>query len=121
MCSKKDDRCILFPDEGHRFLIRQRVRAMRRFHYVPSHYGPRSLPLRVERILEDPSDRRSEDSYFVQIADLNAYAAHRSTHVEPKRKVDGGLWDSLATEVGDARLLDVNIVRRGPPGIVRYP
>lgn len=121
MAREDGEWCSLFPDEGHGFFIRQRVRAMRRFHHVPRHYGPGSIPFRIERILEDPSDRRSQDSYFIQIADMNAYAAHRSKYVHPKRKVADDLWDCLETVAGDARHLPVNKERGGPPGIVVYP
>ncbi len=79
------------------------------------HGGTRDIPL--VRILEDPNDRQSHDSYFIQLADWNAYAAHRSTFVQPLPGVDPAIWDSL----GGARLLDVNSIRGGPPGIVLWP
>ncbi|MBI4215783.1 MAG: DUF3800 domain-containing protein [Chloroflexi bacterium] len=121
MCRKQNDRCIIFPDEGHGFFIRQRIRSMRRYHQIPRHFGPGSFPLPIVRIIEDPNDRRSEDSYFVQLADMNAYASHRSLNVCPVRKMPNDMWDSLSTVGGDARLLEVNAVRGGPPGIVKYP
>lgn len=124
MCRKESDWCSVYPDEGHGFFIRKRVRAMRRFHHVPKHYGPGSFPLPVERILEDPNDRKSGDSYFIQMADLNAYACHRSKYVAPLRKVPRDLWDCLATEAGESRHLPVNELQppgNRPPGIVRYP
>jgi hypothetical protein len=124
MCRKDGDWCSLYPDEGHGFFIRKRVRAMRRYHNVPRHYGPGSIPLPVERILEDPNDRRSGDSYFIQLADMNAYASHRSQYVAPVRKMPNDMWDSLGTDVGEARHLPVNELQPAanrPPGIVRYP
>lgn len=121
MCRDEDDRCSIFPDEGHGFFIRQRIRSMRRYHHIPKHYGPGSLRLPISRILEDPNDRKSEASYFVQLADLNAYATHRSLYIEPIRKMPQNIWDNLSTPLDDARLLEVNAVRGGPPGIVKYP
>jgi hypothetical protein len=121
MCSHDDERCIVFPDEGHGFFIRQRIRSMRRYHQVQSHFSPGSIQLRVDRILEDPNDRRSQDSYFIQLADLNAFASHRSKYISPIRKFSPDIWDQLSTPAGDARLLVVNSLRGGPPGIVKYP
>lgn len=121
ICRKGDDRCIIFPDEGHGFFIRQRIRAMRRYHYIPKHYGPGSFQLPTSRVIEDPNDRKSQDSYFVQLADLTAYASHRSAYIHPVRKMATDVWDNLHTASGDARLLAVNKQRGGPPGIVKYP
>jgi hypothetical protein len=124
MGRKEGDWCSIYPDEGHGFFIRKRVRAMRRFHYVPKQYGPGSFRLPVERILEDPNDRKSDESYFIQICDMNAYASHRSRYVHPRRKVPSDLWDCLSTPAGEARHLPVNERQpkgNRPPGIVRYP
>lgn len=115
------DWCSVYPDEGHGFFIRQRIRSMRRYNHIPSHYGPGSIRMPTERILEDPNDRRSQDSYFVQLADLNAFAAHRSAHIHPRSKMDRDVWDALQTAFGDARHLKVNSLKGGPPGIVVYP
>lgn len=108
---------MIFPDEGHGFFIRRRLRHMRRFHYVPQHWGRGTIAFPLQRIVEDPNDRRSQDSYFIQLADWNAYAAHRSNYVDPIRSVPDDLWD----ELGNVLLANVNAVRGGPPGMVVYP
>ena len=120
-CLEVDDRVAMFPDEGHGFFIRQRVRHMRRFNYIPRHFGPGTIDFQVERILEDPSDRRSQDSYFIQLADINAYASHRSQYIDQRLDVPVDLWDELAGPTQDVRLLAVNALTGGPPGIVKYP
>lgn len=117
----EDERFSMFPDQGHGAKVRRWVRSMRRFNNVPSHFGPRTLPFKIKRVVEDPSFRDSKKSYFVQIADLNAYASHRSKYVQPIRKVDSGLWDELSTTFGEARNLDVNKNIGGPAGIKLYP
>ena len=119
-CLEQQDYTAIFPDEGHGFFIRQRVRHMRRFNVVPKHFGPGSIDFKVERILEDPSDRCSEDSYFVQMADLNAYATHRSEYIDPRKSARSTLWDALASPTGDVRLREVNRIKGGPTGIVKY-
>jgi hypothetical protein len=121
MSRKASERCCVFPDEGHGYFIRKRIRAMRRHHNVPTHYGPGSIQLPTSQLLEDPNDRRSGDSYFVQLADLNAYACHRSRYIQPVRRMSSTMWDNLKSHFGDVRLIDVNSIRGGPPGIVKYP
>jgi hypothetical protein len=112
-----EEHVMVFPDEGHTYFIRRLMRQMRRFHVIRAHWGDRKIGFPLVRVLEDPNERSSVDSYFVQLADWNAYAAHRSQYVDPKPKVPSDLWD----ELGATLLLEVNRVRGGPPAIVRYP
>jgi hypothetical protein len=77
--------------------------------------GKAALKRNAENVVEDPSDRRSSESYFVQLADLNAYAAFRK--IFPGVNVGDELWD----ELGDARIAEVNALRGGPTGIVVWP
>lgn len=115
-CRSADSRAVLFPDEGDGTFIKRLTRRYRRFQNVKGAFGGKlSIPL--TRVLEDPNDRQSHDSYFIQLADWNSFAAHRSDYVDPKPGVPAGLWDKLE----GVRLLDVNAVRGGPPGIVVYP
>ncbi|MCX9155873.1 DUF3800 domain-containing protein [Niveibacterium sp. 24ML] len=112
--AQKDNVHVL-PDEGHKDFIVKKIRAMRRFSRVPSAWGDGALDRKAENIVEDPSDRRSQDSFFTQFADLNAYAAFRRAF--PGANFDTSVWDTL----GDARLLEVNKVRGGLPGVVVWP
>jgi len=106
----------VIPDEGHSQFIKKKIRQMRRFSFVPSAFGVGTLNRSAENIVEDPSERRSRESFFIQLADLNAYAAYR--RVFPGANFGEEIWD----ELGDARLAEVGRVRRvGPPGIVVWP
>jgi hypothetical protein len=116
-CKPSGERAMLFPDEGNADFLRRLVRKKRRYGSVPKRWGGGSFMIPTERIVEDPNERRSHDSYFVQLADWNAYAAHRSSYVDPQPNVDPTLWDQLA----DRRLLAVNRLSGGPPGIKIYP
>jgi Protein of unknown function (DUF3800) len=116
-CKENNDKAMIFPDEGHGRLVKTIIRRMRRHHRAPRHFGSGSISVPTERIIEDPNDRQSHDSYFIQLADWNAFACHRSQYVDPKPHVPDDLWD----ELGDCRLLAVNKVTGGPPGIVVYP
>ncbi len=116
-CKEKNDKAIIFPDEGHGDLVKKMMRRMRRHHMVPSYFGSGTLPIPTARIIEDPNDRKSHDSYFIQLADWNAFACHRSTYVDPVANVPDDLWDELC----DCHLVEVNQLAGGPPGIVLYP
>ena len=89
--------------------------AMRRFSHVPSAFGGQALGRNAENIVEDSSDRSSRESFFIQLADLNAYAACRK--VFPASTFGADIWD----ELGSSRVLEVNALRGGPPGIVVWP
>ncbi len=109
------DNIHVVPDDGHGEFIKKKIRTMRRFHYVPSAFGEGSLDRKAENIVEDSSDRRSSESFFVQLADLNAYAAFRK--VFPGNSFGEKIWD----ELGEARVSEVNHLTGGPTGIVVWP
>jgi len=115
-CSERGELATVYPDEGHTQLIRPLMRRLRRFQHVRGAFGGRR-DVRLDWIVEDPNERQSQLSYFVQAADWAAYAAHRSRYVDPKGVISGDEWDTLAP----AHLTAVNRVRGGPPAIVMYP
>lgn len=112
----QDTQLMIFHDEGNDLLIRKQLRAMRRFHRVPSYYQPgQTLDATARRIIEDPSPRNSQGSYFVQLADLAAYAAVRA--ISPTPRMDGSQWALL----GRTRIKEVSKHGSGPYGIVVWP
>lgn len=114
--SASDRLGCIYPDEGHGDMIRTLLRRVRRHQRIKGYFGG-VLSIPVDRIIEDPSDRRSNESYFIQLADWNALACHRSAYIDPTGNLPADLWD----ELGDRRLLDVNKLTGGAPGIVRWP
>ena len=110
------DTCVVLPDEGMPEFVRGIFRKMRRYSAVPSAIQRGEFLSRpATYIIEDPVFRRSQDSYFIQLADLNAYAAHR--HVYPQSYFGSEYWD----ELGDVRVKAVNKLSGGPVGIKVYP
>ncbi len=114
--SNQTDHVMVFPDEGHDFLLKRLLRKGRRYHQIRGHFG-RVLQLPMSRIVEDPNSRKSHESYFIQLADWLAFAAHRSTYVDPKGPHSSSLWDQVTA----LHLAEVNRLKGGPPAIVRYP
>ena len=108
-------------DEGDATTVRKRVRKARRAGSAGSYFGTGQLRRPFLRLLDDAVPRSSTHSYFIQLADLNAYAAFRRLNPGPARPVQivpQGMWD----ELGDARFRPVRrFYRGGPVGIVLGP
>lgn len=75
-----DDQGLIFADQTNEAKIRRLLRKMRLHHYVPSAYGTKGLSANAARILEDPNMRSSEQSFFVQIADLISHSLYRKLY-----------------------------------------
>lgn len=70
---------IVVLDEGKEGMIRRVARKMAVFNWVPSAFGvwqngEPTKNIAVSRVLEDPVFRSSADSYFLQLADVAAFA-----------------------------------------------
>lgn len=72
-------RAMIFADEGKEVPITKTFRKMNVFNPIPSRLGgwasgnpTKNIPL--QRIIEDPIFKRSDQSYFIQLADCVAYS-----------------------------------------------
>jgi Protein of unknown function (DUF3800) len=119
--TKEDTQILVVHDDGDASTVRQRVRKARRAGSAGSAFGTGSIKVPFTRLLDDPIARDSRQSYFVQLADLNAYAAFRRLHPPPKRQVQivpELMWD----ELGKARFKPVrSLAGGGPLAIVPGP
>lgn len=111
---------MLFPDSGNYHRFRRLSREMRRFSQVGAMVGGGTLTRPLLRVLvDDPVERDSSQSYFVQFVDLNAYAAYRKERPDPLFPQQ--MWDELGTAI----LTEANQfhAQRGleNPGIIRGP
>lgn len=78
-----DRRAILICDQGKETEYTRLVRRMGVFNPIPSQFGSwagqgeltKNIP--IDRIIEDPVFKRSDQSYFLQMADFAAYALLR--------------------------------------------
>jgi hypothetical protein len=111
---------MLLQDSGEYDRFRKLSREMRRHSIVGSLGGGGTLARPLVRVLiDDPVERDSAQSYFIQLADLNAYAAYRKEHPDPL--FPQTMWD----ELGQAILVEANQYHVGRgleyPGIIRGP
>lgn len=118
--TKEKTQVIIFHDEGDGGIARSLVRKARRAGSAGSAFGTGTLRRPARLLLDDPVSRKSHESYFLQLADLDAYAAFRRYYPPPTRPVNivpQGTWD----ELGAARMGAVNQLSGGTPGIVVWP
>ena len=113
---EQDQHVMILTEPNLMGASRRLVRHLRRHHRVPLLRGEGSKPFNLSRLVEDPLPG-TDDGYFLQLADWNAYAALRSRHVAPRSGATDGLWDLL----GDRLLAEVSKVKKGPAGLVLYP
>jgi len=117
--TKEKSFITLIHDEGDGGLIRKLARKSRRIGSAGSQFGTGSLPRPFRMLLDDPVARDSRDSYILQLADLNAYAAFRRLYPPPPRLVNivpQKMWD----ELGSAKHLPAN-TKGGAEAIVHWP
>jgi hypothetical protein len=118
--TNNNDTVMLFPDSGNYDRFRKLSREMRRFSHVGAMIGGGTLSRPLARVLiDDPVERDSSQSYLVQLADLNAYAAYRKERPDPR--FPSTMWD----ELGPAILVEANRYHVGRglenAGIIRGP
>jgi hypothetical protein len=109
---------VVIHDEGENDAIRKWARRARRYLTAGSAYGVGSFRHTASLLVDDPVARRSHQSYFVQMADLVAYAAFRAV-VAPSmaiaRVCPQEMWDEIGTATHTAV---ASLVPRSRPGIV---
>lgn len=108
---------MIIHDEGDNAAVRKLVRKARRHLTAGSRFGTGTILTSLTHLIDDPSPRQSHHSFFVQLADLTAYAGWRSympPGVGAARVCPQNMW----MEVGDATHRDVNKYSGGTPGVV---
>jgi hypothetical protein len=118
--TKTGNPLVLIHDEGEAAMIRKATRRARRAGIAGSAYGHGMLKRPARLLIDDPVPRRSDQSYFIQLADLNAYAAFRHFYPPPNHPIQivpQTTWESL----GEARYAPVSGLAGGPRGLVTAP
>ncbi len=107
---------IVVNDEGYEKLTRMLSRRMKVYNPIPSHYGGYYQSPLV-KIIEDPFSRRSQYSYFVQLADISAYLA-RLRHNHTSRQAKWGIH-KLYKRIKPRYILEAS--KKDNYGFVIYP
>lgn len=121
MSTKGNTPVMLIHDEGEALLVRSYARKARRAGTAGSALGTGMLRRPARLLVDDPVPRQSHQSYFLQAADLVAYAAFRHVYPPPARGRPPVVTDKTWEELGDARFKPVSGFKGGPDGLVIYP
>jgi len=109
---------VVLHDEGENDAVRRWVRRSRRYLTSGSAYGPGQLSNPARLLVDDPIPRKSHQSYFVQMADLVAYAGFRAV-IPPGPAIQSVCPAEMWNEIGLARHVAVSQLKpRSEPGIV---
>lgn len=116
--TKRRVELMVVHDEGEDKRVMQAVRKARRHLPAGLHWGTGSVVNPARYFVEDSVSRSSANSYFIQMADLVAYAAWR-THHHPGRGAALVCPHTMWNILGDAIHTPVTSVKAGPaPGVV---
>ncbi|MGW6280328.1 DUF3800 domain-containing protein [Kribbella sp. NPDC055071] len=108
---------MLIHDDGENDLVRAEVRKARRHMTAGRMHGGGTFRLPAKALIEDPVPRASQHSYFIQTADLLAYAGWRS-YLPPSKAVAIVAPSAMWQELGQATHSAVNKYSGGIPGVV---
>jgi hypothetical protein len=115
-------RGMIFADEGKEISITKTFRKMNVFNPIPSKLGgwssgesTKNIP--IQRVLEDPIFKRSDQSYFVQLADCVAYSLLKKEVPQTPHVAKYGLH--LLFDKVISRVCFRNASPSDPNGIVR--
>ncbi len=112
----KQELGIIVNDEGYDKIVRQLSRKMRVYNPIPSHFGG-YYKAPVVKFIEDPFSRHSQDSYFIQLADMSAYFARLRHDHSPSQAKAGLHW--LYKGIKPRYMLEAS--RKDSYGFVIYP
>lgn len=116
---------LIVHDEGETVAVRKLARKARRAGRAGSRFGTGTLAVPFRTLIDDPVPRNSQQSYFIQMADLCAYAAFRRLYPPPPKRASvcpQEMWDELGAAIHtQANQLVRGTAGSGVPGIPEWP
>lgn len=64
------ERFMIITDPGRVGAMRGTTRRIQRINYIPSRFGPQPYRREISALIEDPMQKDSKESYFIQLADV---------------------------------------------------
>lgn len=113
---------MVVHDEGDNLGVRKIARKARRAGSAGSAFGTTYFKRPFTALLDDPVPRDSQQSYFLQLADLIAYSGFRAIHpsTHPRSICPQTMWNELGTGI----YFHANKLKRhpgAPQGVVVWP
>jgi hypothetical protein len=67
---------MVITDPGRLGKMRKTARKIQKFNYIPSKFNPQPYRKEIKLLIEDPLQKDSKESYFIQLVDLVAYVVY---------------------------------------------
>jgi len=73
-------RFMIITDPGRVGAMRSTTRRIQKINYIPSRYGTEPYRREISALIEDPLQKDSKESYFIQVADYLAFVVYQYVH-----------------------------------------
>lgn len=75
-----ESRFMVITDPGRVGAMRGTTRRIQRINFIPSRFGMKPYRREITTLIEDPIQKDSKESYFIQLADYVSFVAYLYTH-----------------------------------------
>jgi hypothetical protein len=123
-----DHKFMIITDPGRIGKMTKTARKVQKFNFIPSKLGTGPLRQDIQRLIEDPIQKDSGQSYFIQVADLISFVVYQ--YVREKLAI-GNFPKKMSPYVTQAKVIEwMNALKpkintkassRDPYGVVIYP
>lgn len=96
-------RFMIITDPGRVGAMRSTTRRVQRINYIPSRFGPTPYRREITALIEDPMQKDSKESYFIQLADFVSFVVYLYAIFETGA---GQLHGRMPAAVDQARVRD---------------
>lgn len=96
-------RFMVITDPGRVGAMRSTTRRIQHINYIPSRFGMKPYRREITALIEDPIQKDSTESYFIQLADYVSFVAYLYAHFETRV---GKLHGRMPAAVDQARVRD---------------
>ncbi|QBG48692.1 DUF3800 domain-containing protein [Verrucomicrobia bacterium S94] len=118
---------MIITDPGRVGKMRKTSRKIQRINYIPSRFGNAPYREEIKSLIEDPLQKDSKESYFIQISDFISYIVHLYSLGKIGHKFGNRIPDLVTSEKIEDWLelikptLNTEASTDNPFGIVMYP
>jgi hypothetical protein len=123
-----DAKFLLITDPGRVGKMRKTTRRIQRINFIPSKFGTSTYRREIRSLIEDPLPKDSNESYFIQLADLVTFIVYLHTITSTgigkfPNRISTGLSPDTVTIWMEKLIPSLNLQasRKDPFGIVFHP
>jgi hypothetical protein len=98
-----ESRFMIITDPGRVGTMRSTTRKIQRVNYIPSRFGMKPYRREITTLIEDPIQKDSTESYFIQLADYVSFVVYLYAHFESGV---GSLHGRMPAAVDQAKVKD---------------